>query len=135
MAFSQVLADDFVEAIFDEDFGLSDGDESEFEGGDDIHALLGETVLRREDAIGDYSDEENTSEEQDNDAIEMPEASAEIEDEREGSFRANLLGDTCTADPYLRRSRLRVTGGERRLREMEVRKPKTFKLFSIIGVN
>ena len=130
MAFSRVLADDVVEAIFDEDFGLSDRDESEFEGGDDIHALLGETVLRREDAIGDYSDEENTSEEQDNDAIEMPEASAEIEDEREGSFRVSLLGDTCTADPYLRRSRLRVTGGERRLREMEVRKPKTFTNFS-----
>ena len=71
--------------IFDEDFGLSDGNVSEFEGGDDIHALLGEIVLRREDVIGgsvigDYSDEENTSEEQDNDTIKMPEASAEIED-------------------------------------------------------
>ena len=113
MAFSRVLADDVVEAIFDEDFGLSDGDESKFEGGDDIHALLGETVLRHKDVIGDYLDKENTSEEQDNNAIEMPEASAEIEDERKGSSRVSLLGDTCTADPYLRRSRLRVTGGER----------------------
>ena len=113
IAFSRVLADDVVEAIFDEDFGLSDGDESEFEGGDDIYALLGEIVLRHEDIIGDYLDEENTSEEQDNNAIEMPGTSAEIEDEREGSSRVSLLGDTCTADPCLRRSRLRVTGGER----------------------
>ena len=30
MALSRVLADDVVEAIFDEDFGLSDRDESEF---------------------------------------------------------------------------------------------------------
>ena len=30
-----VSISDVVEAIFDEDFGLSDGDESEFEGGDD----------------------------------------------------------------------------------------------------
>ena len=131
MAFSRVLADDVVEAIFDEDFGLSDGDESEFEGGDDIHALLGETVLRREDVIGDYLDEENSSEEQDSDAIEMPDASAEIKDEREGSSRVSLLGDTCIADPCLRRSRLRVTGGERRRREMEVRKPKTYTNCSI----
>ena len=69
MAFSQVLVDDVVEVILDEDFGLSGGDESEFEGGDDIHALLGETVLRRKDVIGDNLDEENTSEEQDNNAI------------------------------------------------------------------
>ena len=34
MAFLQVLADDVVEVIFDEDFGISDGDESRFEGGD-----------------------------------------------------------------------------------------------------
>ena len=81
--------------------------------------------IRHEDVIGDYSDEENTSEEQDNDAIEMPETSAEIEDEREGSSCISLLGDTCTEDPCLRRSRLRVTGGERQRREMEVRKPKT----------
>ena len=84
MAFSRVLAGDVVEVIFDENFGLSDGDESEFEGGDDIHALLGETVLRHEDVIGYHLDEESTSEEQDNNAIEMPEASAELEDEREG---------------------------------------------------
>ena len=43
MVFSWVLADD-VESIFDEDFGLSDGHESEFEGGSDIHTLLGETT-------------------------------------------------------------------------------------------
>ena len=39
MVFLQVLA--IVEVIFGEDFGLFDGDECEFEGGDDIHALLG----------------------------------------------------------------------------------------------
>ena len=42
MAFSRVLAVDVVEVIFDEDFGLSDGDESKFEDDDDIHALLGQ---------------------------------------------------------------------------------------------
>ena len=88
-------------------------------------------MLRREDVIGDYLDKENTSEEQDNDAIEMPEVSAEIEDKREGSSRISLLDDTYTADPYLRRSRLRVTGGESRLREMEVRKTKTYTNFSV----
>ena len=61
MAFPRVLADDVVEAIFDEDFGLADGDESKFEGGNDIHALLGETVLRSEDVNGDYLDKENSS--------------------------------------------------------------------------
>ena len=73
MVFSRVLANDVVEVIFDDDFGLSDGDESEFEGSDGIHALLEETVLRHEDVIGDYLDEESTSDEQDNDVIEMPE--------------------------------------------------------------
>ena len=72
--------DDVVEAIFDEDFGLSDGDESEIGDSDDILALLGETVLRREDVIGDYLDKENNSEGQDNDATEIPKASAEIDD-------------------------------------------------------
>ena len=33
--FSRVLVDDIVEAICDEDFGLSDGNESNFEGGGD----------------------------------------------------------------------------------------------------
>ena len=88
-------------------------------------------MLRREEVIGDYLDEENSSEEQDSDAIEMPEVSAEIEDERKGSSRVNLLGDTCTADPCLRRSRLRVTGGERRRREIKVRKPKTYTNCSV----
>ena len=69
-------------------------------------------MLRREDIIGDYLDEEeNTCKEQDNDAIEMLEASAEIENEREGSSCISLLDDRCTADPCLRRAR--VTGGER----------------------
>ena len=88
-------------------------------------------MLRREDVIGDYLDEQNSSEEQDSDAIEMPDASAEIEDEHEGSSRISLLGDTCTADPCLRRSRLKVTGGERQRREMEVRKPKTYTNCSV----
>ena len=88
-------------------------------------------MLRREDAFGDYLDEENSSKEQDSDAIEMPDASVEIEDEREGSSRVSLLGDTCTADPCLRRLRLRVTRGERRRREMEVRKPKSYTNCSV----
>ena len=45
MTFSQVLANDVVKMIFDKDFGLSDGDNREFEGGDDIHVLLEETML------------------------------------------------------------------------------------------
>ena len=122
MAFLWVLADDIVEAIFEEDFGLSDGDESEFEGGNDIHALLGQTVLRHKDLINDYLDEENTSEEQDNDAIEMPEVSAEIEDEHKGLlalvYWVTHVQQTVALED-------RVTGGERRRREMEVRKHKT----------
>ena len=86
-------------------------------------------MLRCENVIGDYLDEENTSEEQDNDAIEIPEASAEIEEEHEGSTCISLLGDTCTADPCLRRSR--VTEGERQCREMEVGKPKTYTNCSV----
>ena len=70
-------------------------------------------MLRRKDIIVDYLDEENSSEEQDSNAIEMPDASAEIEDECKGSSHVSLLGDTCTEDPCIRRSRLRVTGGER----------------------
>ena len=55
MVFLRVLVDDVVEVIFDEDFDLSDGDESEFEGGNDIHA--GELCLVRcENVIGDYLD-------------------------------------------------------------------------------
>ena len=54
MAFSQVLADDVLETMFDDEFGLSDEDESDFEGGDDIHALLGETVLRHKEVMDDY---------------------------------------------------------------------------------
>ena len=59
MVFSRVLADNVVEAIFDDDFGLS---ESDFEGGNDIHALLGETMLRCKEVMDDYMDKENTSE-------------------------------------------------------------------------
>ena len=87
-------------------------------------------MLRCKDVIGDYLGEENTSEEQDNNAIEMPEASAGI-DEHEGSSHVSLLGDTCTADPCLKRSRLRVTGGEKRCRDMEVKKPKTYTSCSV----
>ena len=59
----------------------------------------------------------------------MPEASAEIEDEREGSSHISLLGDICTADPCIRR--LKVTGGDRQCREMEVRKHKTYTNCSV----
>ena len=122
----QVLVDDVVEVIFDEDFGLSNGDENDFEGGDGIHALLEETVLRCKNVIGDYFDEENTSEagseEQGNNATEMLEASAEIEDDLEGSSCVSLMDDIYTAGPCIRR----VTEGERQGREMEVRKPKAY---------
>ena len=44
------ISGDVVETIFDEEFGLSDEDESDFEGGDDILDIhpsihLGATVL------------------------------------------------------------------------------------------
>ena len=97
-------------------------DESELEGGNDIHALLGQTVLRHKDLINDYLDEENTSEEQDNDAIEMPEVSAEIEDERKGLL-ALVYWVTHVQQTFALEDQ--VTGGERRRREMEVRKHKT----------
>ena len=42
-------------------------------------------MLKCKDVIGDYFDKENTNKEQDNDAIEMPEALAEIEDKGKGS--------------------------------------------------
>lgn len=51
MASSHILADDVVDALFDEDFGLSDEDDSEFEGGDDIHAFIGERVVPRADIM------------------------------------------------------------------------------------
>ena len=71
-------------------------------------------------------DKDNTSEagseEQDNDAIEIPEALDEIEDEHEESSCISSLGDTRTADPYS----TKVTGGEKQAREMEIRKPKVY---------
>ena len=45
MAFSAILADNVVDAIFDEDCSLTDGIESDFVCGDDIHALLRTLVL------------------------------------------------------------------------------------------
>ena len=58
-------------------------------------------------------DKDNTSEagseEQDNNTIEISEASDEIEDEHEESSCISLLGDTHTADPYI----TKVTGGEK----------------------
>ena len=54
MVFLRLLVDNVVEAIFDKEFVLLMGDESYFEDGNDIHALLGKTVLRRKDVIGGY---------------------------------------------------------------------------------
>ena len=127
MVFSRVLVDDVVEAIFD-DFGLSDEDESDFEGGDDIHALLGETVLRCEEVMDDYMDEENTSEcgseGKCGDNVDMLESSGEQEGKR-GGF--SHVSDSYRADPYVRR----ITGGERQRREIGVRKPKAYTNCSV----
>ncbi|XP_065891568.1 putative uncharacterized protein DDB_G0282499 [Dysidea avara] len=51
MALSRVLSGDIVEAIFDEDFGLSGEEESDDDVVDDgnIHALVGETILTHDD--------------------------------------------------------------------------------------
>ena len=133
MAFSRILADDVVDAIFDEDFGLSDGDESDFEGGrDNIHALLGETVLRQADVMADDVDEESTSEskieeEHDRNDIDMPKASSE----HKGLSHVSSLGDVHTEDPCIRRTAV----GERRHsaldRHREVRKPKAYTISSV----
>ena len=76
MAFSDILADNVVDAIFDEKFSLIDRLESDFACGDDIHALLGEHVLRYSDAIKGHVDEESSVSEEkhiDNvDRIEFP---------------------------------------------------------------
>ena len=45
MEFSKILADNVVDAVFNEDFSLTDGIESDFVCGDGIHALLREPVL------------------------------------------------------------------------------------------
>ena len=123
MAFS---ADNVVDAIFDEDFSLSDGDESDFEGGDDIHALLGEPVLRRADVMADpYVNEERseTSSEEEQVNITSPHDSFPY---------VSSLDDTYTEDHCIES----ITEGERRHSvsdsEIEVRKPKGF---SVIGVN
>ena len=128
MAFSRLLADDVVETIFDDEFGLSDEDESDFEGGDDIHALLGETVLQHKEVMDDYMDEENTSEcgseEKYDDDVDTLESSSEREGERKGFSH---VSDSYRADPCVRR----ITGGERRRREIEVRKPKAYTNCSV----
>ena len=50
----------YKQHLINKDFGFSYGVEYKLEGGDDIHALLGEAVLRCKDVIGDYLDEEIT---------------------------------------------------------------------------
>jgi len=58
--------DSVVNAIFDEDFGLSDEDESNFDGSDDIRAFLGEPVLLLiHKYYGTLQDEENIGESND----------------------------------------------------------------------
>ena len=50
MALSRILSGDIVEAIFDEDFGLSDEEESDDVVDDgNIHALVGKTILTHGD--------------------------------------------------------------------------------------
>ena len=58
MAFSRRLTDEVLDEIFDDDFELSDEDESNFDGDNDIHALLGESVLRRADVTSSHVDED-----------------------------------------------------------------------------
>ena len=48
MATRRLTVDEALDAVFDDDFGLSDGESSEEEG-DDLYALLGEPVVRRSD--------------------------------------------------------------------------------------
>ena len=51
---SRYTIDEALEAILDDDFGLSDGDSSDEEG-EDIYGYVGEPVLRRADVdiLGD----------------------------------------------------------------------------------
>ena len=49
MATRRFTVDEALEAVFDDDFGLSDGESSEEEEGDDLYALLGDPIVRRSD--------------------------------------------------------------------------------------
>ena len=42
-----VTVDEAIDAVFQDDFGLSDSESSEDEGGNDIYAYLGEPVLQQ----------------------------------------------------------------------------------------
>lgn len=56
MAFSRQIAD-VVGAIFDDDFGLSDEEDSDIDDGNDVYGYLGHSVISRAeimDAAGAY---------------------------------------------------------------------------------
>ena len=49
MATKRLTVDDVLETIFDDEFGLSDGESSDEECGEDLYAYLGESVVSRSD--------------------------------------------------------------------------------------
>ena len=51
MASSRVLAEDLIEAVFDDDFELEDEEDSENDSDDDIYSYLGDPVLRHSDLM------------------------------------------------------------------------------------
>jgi len=60
MASSRVLAENLIQAVFDNDFELENDEDSENEDDDDIYGYLGDTVLRQADlmavALGEVQD-------------------------------------------------------------------------------
>ena len=51
MASSRVLAEDLIEAVFDDDFELENEEDSENDSDDNIYSYFGDPVLRRADLM------------------------------------------------------------------------------------
>ena len=122
MAFSRAIVDDVLEAIFDDDFGLSDEDESDFDNGDgdDIHALLGEPVLRHADVIPSHVNEENSSDARDDLASEQEHVNdtdfgmPDVFTEFEGFSGASSLDDINREGPHTNGEDVENISGEER---------------------
>jgi len=102
MASSRVLAEDLIQAVFDDDFELEDDEDSENEDTDDIYGYLGDPVLRRADlmaaALGEVQD--------DCERTELMAASLSREDEEQhggsqeayNGIESSIPSDTNTLD-------------------------------------
>lgn len=97
---SRYTLEEALEAILDDDFGLSDGGSSDKEG-EDIYGYVGESVLRRSDvnAVGDS-------------IVNAPDCFDHDGDEDEGSERADPLPSERAGSPPGEHERLELSGGE-----------------------